>query len=232
MTSHSPILQLDGVHCTTLFGAAARNVLELTLQPGDLALVDSRDVMLSGAFADLCCGLLRPEEGRVHFLERDWLEQRQEVADALRGRIGRISENPGWLRFLDARTNILLKLLHHTRTDAETLSAEALKLAHHFGLPGIPSGSIGKLSQSDLTRASFVRAFLGDPKLVILESPVQGQFSDMISALLNQIARIRDLGGAAIWLTRSRIVWDNRIFPATHRYRLDHQGLSAIGAVS
>lgn len=232
MENRTPILQLAGVLCSTLFGAATRNSLELTLLPGDLVLIDSRDVTLSSAFSDLCCGLLHPEVGKVRFLDRDWLEQRQEIADALRGRIGRVSDNPGWLRFLDARTNIMLKLLHHTRTDADSLNAEAVQLAYHFGLPGIPSGQIGHLSPNDLVRAGFIRAFLGGPKLVILESPVQGQFSDMIAALLNQIARIRDLGGATIWMTRSRMIWDNRIFPATQRYRLDQQGLSAIGGAA
>ena len=50
----------------------------------------------------------------------------------------------------------------------------------------------------------------------------------MVAALLNQLLDVRDRGGAAIWLTRSRMIWDNPLFPATHRLRLDHQGLSAM----
>ena len=34
---------------------------------------------------------------------------------------------------------------------------------------------------------------------------------------------------AAVWLTRSRLVWDNRAFPATQRWRLDYAGLAALG---
>lgn len=226
MAQTDPILRLSHVRSAELFGRILGK-LDLVLEAGDLALIDARDTALAAAFADLCCGLHHPAEGDVRFLQRDWSRQPPETADALRGLIGRVMHEPGWLRFLDASTNILLRQIHHTRTDLETLYAEAAELAAYFGLPGLPSGSITRLSHSDLTRAGYVRAFVGQPKLVILESPVQGLYHDMVPALLNRIGEIRDQGGAAIWLTRSRLVWDNAAFPATHRLRLDHQGLIA-----
>src|SRR5262249_37448961 len=154
-----------------LFGRSI-GVLNLDLEPGDLALIDARDPMLAGGFADLCCGLHLPEEGEIRVLQRDWSRQPAEIADALRGLIGRVMSDPGWLRFLDAGTNILLQQLHHTRAQLDTLRAEASRLAKHFGLPGLPDGPMAELSAGDLVRAGFVRALLGAPKLVILESPV------------------------------------------------------------
>lgn len=225
MAPAGPILRLSSVRSVEMFGRVVGK-LDFTLEAGDLALIDARDSALAAGFADLCCGLHHPAEGAVRFLQRDWSRQPPEMADALRGLIGRVMNNPGWFRFLDAATNILLRQFHHTRTDLEALRAEAAGLAAHFGLPGLPSGSIAKLSPADLTRAGYVRAFLGKPKLVILESPVRGLYHDMVPALLNSIAEIRDQGGAAIWLTRSRLVWDNPAFPATHRLRLDHLGLA------
>lgn len=225
MARAESILRLSGVRSVELFGRIVGD-LDLILEPGDLALVDARDSALAAGFADLCCGLHHPASGEVRFLERNWSRQPLEVADALRGLIGRVMSAPGWLPFLDAATNILLRQVHHTRTDLETLHAEAAELAVHFGLPGLPSGPIAKLAPGDLTRAGYVRAFLGQPKLVILESPVQGLHHDLVPALLNRIAAVRDQGGAAIWLTRSRLVWDNAAFPATHRLRLDHLGLA------
>jgi phospholipid/cholesterol/gamma-HCH transport system ATP-binding protein len=225
MAQTAPILRLSSVRSVELFGRIVGK-LDFTLEAGELALIDARDTALAAAFADLCCGLHHPAEGTVRFLQRDWSRQPPEMADALRGLIGRVLSEPGWLRFLDASVNILLRQIHHTRTDLDTLYAEAAEFAVHFGLPGLPSGPITKLSRSDLTRAGYVRAFVGQPKLVILESPVQGLYHDMVPALLNRIAEVRDQGGAAIWLTRSRLVWDNAAFPATHRLRLDHLGLS------
>ena len=226
-----PILSLSNVRSMDLFGRSA-GALDLLLAAGDLALVDARDLPLASGFADLCCGLNRPAEGEVRFLQRDWSRQPAEMADALRGLIGRVMSAPGWLRFLDATTNVLLQQIHHTRADLETLREDAARLATHFGLPGLPNGPIAELSAGDLMRLGFVRAFVGEPKLVILESPVQGLHQDMVPALLNRLWEVRDRGGAAIWLTRSRLIWDNPLFPATHRLRLDHQGLSSVKAAA
>jgi len=130
---------------------------------------------------------------------------------------------------MDAAENILLGPLYHTRRAAEALRTEAAELARHFGMPGLPTGAIAALSADDLARAGLVRAFLGSPRLLILESPVQGVFTAIIPALLNRLAILRDAGGAALWLTRSRLVWENRTLPASHRWRLDHNGLTRIG---
>lgn len=226
-----PILTLSNVRSGDLFGRGA-GALDLQLEPGDLALVDARDLPLASGFADLCCGLHRTTEGEVRFLQRDWSRQPAEMADALRGLIGRVMSNPGWLRFLDATTNVLLQQIHHTRSDLDALREDAARLATHFGLPGLPNGPMAELSPGDLMRVGFVRAFVGEPKLVILESPVQGLHQDMVPALLNRLWEERDRGGAAIWLTRSRMIWDNPLFPATHRLRLDHLGLSQIKAAA
>ena len=226
-----PILALSNVRSPDLLGRSAA-ALDLQLEPGDLALIDARDLTLAAGFADLCCGLQPPAEGEVCFLRRDWSRQPAEMADALRGLIGRVMSDPGWLRFLDATTNVLLQQSHHTRADLHALREDAARLATHFGLPGLPNGSMAELSPGDLVRLGFVRAFVGEPKLVILESPVQGIYQDMVPALLNRLWEVRDRGGAAIWLTRSRMIWDNPQFPATHRLRLDHLGLSSLKAAA
>src|SRR5512145_423115 len=116
MAAASSVLELSDVRSVELFGRSV-GALDLQLNPGDMALIDARDLTLAGSFADLCCGLHRPEDGKVRFLQRDWSRQPVEMADALRGLIGRVMSNPGWLRFLDATTNVLLQQIHHTRSD-------------------------------------------------------------------------------------------------------------------
>ena len=225
MAQENAILRVSGVRSGELSGVRSGGTLALTLEAGELALIDARDPMLAMAFADLCCGLRHPQGGEVRFLERDWSRQPLQTADALRGLIGRVMSVPGWLRFLDAGTNIMLQQLHHTRVDTVTLRDEAARLAEHFGLPGLPSGPITELTPGDLLRAGFVRAFLGAPKLVILESPVQGLHRGIVPALINKLLEVCERGGAGIWLTRSRLIWDDPTFPAAHRLRLDHHGL-------
>ena len=130
--------------------------LDLQLEPGELALIDARDLPLASGFADLCCGLHHPADGEVRFLQRDWSRQPGEMADALRGLIGRVMANPGWLRFLDATTNVLLQQIHHTRSELDTLREGAASLATHFGLPGLPNGPMGELSAGDVDMRTVV----------------------------------------------------------------------------
>lgn len=197
----------------------------LRLLPGEFALVESNDPQRAAWFADLCCGFVRLAEGTVRFLGRDWTAMTPDYAAALRGRIGRVFGNVGWIDFLDVATNVLLPQLHHTRRDARELREEAAKLAGSFGLPGLPMGHPKDLSAKDLARAACIRAFLGEPALLLLESPLQARFADLAGPLLEALTAARQNGAAAIWLTSSDYVWRDRFAPVTHRLRLRDYGL-------
>ena len=196
---------------------------------GELALVDARHSLRPAWLADLCCGLLPLSGGSVRFLGHDWSAMPPDYAAALRGRIGRVFQSGNWVDFIDVATNILLPQLHHTRDDPIDLRERAIALSCAFGLPGLPLVRPGDLAASDLARAACVRAFLGDPELILLESPVQGRFNSLIAPLLDALAAARDRGAAAIWFTRSDLVWHDLSFPATHRLRLGERGLVPVG---
>jgi phospholipid/cholesterol/gamma-HCH transport system ATP-binding protein len=220
------ILDLDQAQSSRLFGTAADATLSLKVQPSELVLIDARDSDLASHFADLCTGLIPPESGGVSFMSHEWSRLPEEYAAALRGRVGRVFSGPSWIPYLDAATNIMLPQLHHTRHAVARLRAEATELCTLFGLPGLPIGPITALSASDLVRAGFARAFLGEPMLLLLESPVQGLYADLVPLLLNRLAIARDRGAAALWLTRSKLVWSDRSFPTTQRLRLGYHGLA------
>jgi hypothetical protein len=61
--------------------------------------------------------------------------------------------------------------------------------------------------------------------LVLLESPVQGRFTNLMPPLLNALAAARDRGAAAVWFTRSDLVWRDPSIPATMRLLLGERGL-------
>lgn len=210
-------------------GDAPVAAVDLCLLSGEFALVDSRHSGQVAWLADLCSGLLPLAAGSVRFLGRDWSAMPWDYAAALRGRIGRVFRSGGWIGSVDVATNILLPQLHHTRDDPSSLRERAVALSCAFGLPGLPLVRPLELVASDLARAVCVRAFLGDPELILLESPVQGRFITLIAPLLNALAAARDRGAAAIWFTRSDLVWNDLSFPATHRLRLGERGLVPVG---
>lgn len=222
----APILDLAAARPQIGDDDASVPKVDLQLMPGELALVDACHSMRSAWVADLCCGLLPLAAGSARFLGRDWSVVPQDYADALRGRIGRVFLSGSWIGFLDVATNILLPRLHHTRDDPNDLRERATALCCAFGLPGLPLIRPGELTAHDLARAACVRAFLGDPMLVLLESPVQGRFDTLVAPLLDAMAAARDRGAAAVWFTRSDLIWRDSSVPATMRLRLSERDLT------
>jgi phospholipid/cholesterol/gamma-HCH transport system ATP-binding protein len=230
MRSETPILELAMAVVEPELDLAINVPLSLRLQPGECALIEAADVRQFAIFADLCSGLIEPHSGEVRILGRDWQDLPDDYAAAMRGRIGRVFTNGAWVPFLVVETSILLPLLHHTRQDRDDLRREALALAQQFGLPGLPLDRPGDLSPADLDRAALVRAFLGEPHLVLVEdqSDMSGHFS---SAIFNAIAATCDRGGAVVWLARERAS-RGAAFPASQHLRLTDQGLALVRAVA
>jgi len=225
MDPSAPVVDLAGARPQVGADEAPALEIDLRLMAGELALVDARHSARLAWFANLCCGLVPLAAGTARFLGRDWSAVPPDYADALRGRIGRVFFSGSWIGFLGVSTNILLPQLHHTRDDPNELRDRATALCCAFGLPGLPLVRPGELAASDLARAACVRALLGDPALVLLESPVQGRFTNLMPPLLNALAAARDRGAAAVWFTRSDLVWRDSSVPATMRLRLGERGL-------
>jgi phospholipid/cholesterol/gamma-HCH transport system ATP-binding protein len=205
--------------------------IALTVMPDELVLLELPTAARIALLADVVCGCLAPREGRVAFLGRDWREEPPERADALRGRIGRLFGAEPWLPWLTVADNVLLAPLYHTRLPRATLQAEAARLARIFGLPGLPLGFPETLGPDDRARAALVRAFLGQPRLVVLENPTDPPLgTEIMPGLLAEIRAVRDRGGAVLWLTHRPGVVADRSLPATQRWSLRGQRLAPLTA--
>src|SRR3954453_19945846 len=225
MRSAVPILQLSLAEAEHVQDLGVNAPLSLRVLAGECTLIEGSDAAQLAAFADLCSGLVPLRAGDVRFAGRDWSDLPHDYAAALRGRIGRVFATGGWLPFLDVETNILLPQLHHTRRDLEGLRQEAQALAKEFGFPGLPLGRVDTFAAADLGRAGLVRAFLGEPLLVLLEDPTGGQLAPTLPAVLNRAAMTRDRGGAVVWLARNGFVRINPSFPADQWLQLSSEGL-------
>jgi len=225
MSGTAPILELLGARPGTIASRLPPVQLDLQLMPGQCAMVEARDPAQAAEFADLCCGLLPLLQGSVRFLGRDWAEATDEHASAMRGRIGRVYGAGAWISFLGTDVNILLSQLHHTRQLESVLIESAAELSYKFGLPGLPQTRPGALAAADLARAACVRAFVGEPMLLLLERPEQGQFADLVPPLLSALTAAHDRHAASIWLTCGDAVWHDPNFSATKRLRLLDRGL-------
>jgi phospholipid/cholesterol/gamma-HCH transport system ATP-binding protein len=222
----TPVLVLDAAHGIGEDLPAA--ALNLELHEGDFAMIEAPGPRRGATLADMCSGLASLAGGTVRFLGRNWRSVPDEHADALRGRIGRLFHRPIGADTPDVAARILLARRHHTRIPEAALRAEATAWALRFGLPGLPSGPARLLAEPDLLRAACVRAFLGQPRLVILELAAAAQQPDLLPALLGASAEARGQGAAVMWLAVVGSLPQGSTIRPTHRLRLSDAGLSQL----
>jgi len=174
--------------------------VDLAARAGEFVVVLTPSRRTAAALADACCGLMPTAAGRCALLGRDWRGCGADVAAALRGQVGRCFCRGGWLGYMGVDDNVLAPQLFHTRRDREDVRDEAAAIAEHFGLPGLPMGRPGTLGADDLQRAMLVRAFLGKPRLVVLERPTGGD-PTLAPAVLDAVMRAAEDGAATVLIT-------------------------------
>ena len=229
IAEHRSILRFEKVKLETHQGGGGETIdCDMNLFGGDLALINLERPRFGSVLADASCGLHQATQGSILFLGKDWSALPSDTANALRGRIGRVFTFGNWINRLTLLENILLPQLHHTRRNFTELRDEAVYLAAHFGLPGLPSGLPADVMRTDHQRAACVRAFLGQPLLIILEEPTFGVYPEILPPLINAIRKACDRGCGVIWLTMEDRVWNDPMLPATHRFRLTARKLMEV----
>jgi len=228
MAGVEPVLELLGAVPSFDETGFAPAPYDLRLMPGDCAVISCRDADRGTMFADLCSGLVTLTQGAARCQGLDWRDLAELQADALRGRIGRISRRGAWLDGIGTDANILLPQLHHTTRRESVVVQEAVALAEGFGLPGLPVAPPQRLSVGDLLRAACVRAFLGPPALLLLENPIAGAEHEIMTPFLDEVTRVRHAGAAVVLLVRSMAEWRPHRALFTHGLHLIDEGLFAM----
>jgi len=231
MSVIEPVLELRAALSFFEESSLPNTPLDLRLMPGNCALIETHDMERAAAFADLCSGMVALQKGDVRFMGFDWTALRHEQAFALRGRIGRIHQRGAWADMLPTHVNIMLPQLHHTREPEAAVARSALDLARQLGLPGLPLVRPDRLSEADLIRSACVRAFLGDPKLLLLEQAISVDHAELITPMLDLLSRALDRGAVAVCFTRDASLWRTHAFPVSHRLHLMEDGLKPMRSV-
>ncbi|MDB6027211.1 MAG: ABC-type transport system involved in resitance to organic solvent, ATP-binding protein [Verrucomicrobiales bacterium] len=190
------------------------------LHAGELLLVRMEREGERLPLADATEGLVPPTQGNIQFLGENWQRISADRAAGLRGKIGRLFEDEGWITDLEVDQNIMLAERHHTRRSEKDITEEALQLARVFGLPGLPRGLPESMRRWDLRKAACIRAFLGQPAFIILEQPVRGVYADLLAPLISAVQSARRRGAAVLWTVTDLKIWNHPGIFATTRARM------------
>ena len=210
--SDKPILQLDGV---TVSGAPARmtDLTELSFQldAGDLMVVVPERHVETVSLYDVATGLIAPDSGTVSFGGEEWPRMSLFNQSEARGRIGRIFEGEGWVSNLSVFENIALSQRHHTTRSDRELREAIVSLSGRIGLRDCLAERTHTLARGERRRAQWVRALVGKPDLLLLNTPLVDVRVDDQAILFELLAEARAQGTAVIWKSRDVASWQGKL---------------------
>ncbi|MBI2437331.1 MAG: hypothetical protein HYV36_00750 [Lentisphaerae bacterium] len=188
--------------------------------PGTLSIIRVEPGNEQLPLADLAQGLKSPTEGSILFQGGAWDTMSAEQALACRARIGRAFDGHGWISNLNVNENVTLAQRHHTGRAIAEILAEAEALARAFGLAELPKVRPALAPRQDLRRAEWIRAFLGQPRLVLLERPMQGVAWEHLSRLVGAVREACSRKAAVLWLSDTDRIEQAAELPPTTRYAM------------
>lgn len=196
------VLEFDGVWLppTWPYDTALDDV-SFAVHPGELLLITLAPGRVRSPFADLTQGLIDPHRGQVRIAGRSWTQMPIPEMARHRSRVGRVFDVGGWVSNLNVDENVLLAQRHHDTAPAAELRRRADELARSFGMDGVPTQRPAEASQNELRLSQWVRAFLGDMRLLVLERPARDVQPEAIEPLLKSLRAAREGGAAVLWIT-------------------------------
>jgi len=202
--------------------------IDLVLKRGELAIVSVDRGHGFTPLADAAQGLLVPDQGGVYFLGKNWSDLRPAAAADARHKIGRVFVEGGWVSNLNIDENITLGQRHHTNLPIDEIYREAEKLGVFFGLKSLPSRRPAMVRRSILRRAGWVRAFSGDPELILLEEPLKDAYTELLHYLIKGLASALTRGAAVLWITSDMRFLDQTRLAPFKTYRMKGPKLSPL----
>ena len=148
----------------------------------------------------IALGLIRPQRGRVIV---DGFDAARYPLEA-RARMGGLIETPGFYRRLDGRSNLLL-LARLQGMSPRRSREEVDRLLEVVGLTGVGPKHVGSYSQGMRQRLGIAQAILGNPKIVLLDEPMNGLDPEGIGEIRSLLVRLRDEEGMTVLLSSHQI---------------------------
>lgn len=209
---------------------------DLRIREGELVTVQIDAATRTREVASMIQGLIAPSEGEVLFCDQDWLGGDYDRHFRMRSQIGRVFEGQAWIENLNVDENVTLSCRHHGWSEA-SIRESARFWVKRLEIEGLSRKRPAFVAPSTLQIHQWIRAFLGSPKLLLLERPLQFLSTAWLPKLIGAIDQLRSRGAAVLWFhsgtdleavsiaephVRLRLQ-DRYLRPATVNGGLDHE---------
>lgn len=178
--------------CKAYGGKNAVDHVDLVVPEGAIYGFIGRNGSGKSTTQKMVCGLATPTSGEIHLFDKplDDPEARRKV--------GTLIETPGVYPGMSAIENLILQGYSVGVKDPK---AEALRSLDMVGLNQFAKKKAKHLSLGMKQRLGIAIAMLGDPKLLVLDEPINGLDPEGIIDLRNVIARLNTEFGITIFIS-------------------------------
>ena len=140
----------------------------------------------------IICGLLLPSKGEISLFGKP-------ANDAeTRERMGVLIENPGVYYGWTAQENLLMQAFNIGLSKPKEKVSEALKMV---GLGDVGKKKVKEFSLGMKQRLGIATAFLGNPKLLVLDEPINGLDPEGIREIRQTLMRLNQEYGVTILIS-------------------------------
>ena len=186
------IMTTDGL--TKMYGekAAAKDV-SIHIRPGSIYGLIGRNGAGKTTVMRMLSGLSTPTKGSFSMFGKTGNDAMKEMRN-----VGVLIEHPGIYPNLSAHKNLKLKAIAMGCDKRKGYIDELLKLV---GLENAKQKKAGSFSLGMRQRLGIALALIGDPKLIILDEPINGLDPQGIVEVRQMLAKLRDERGITIMIS-------------------------------
>lgn len=191
-----PLLSLKGVR----FGYGERRILDdvsLTVRRGSIVALVGGSGSGKTTILRLIGGLLRPQQGTVHFEGVDLANLDRDGLYAVRRRMGMLYQFGALFTDLSVFDNVAFPLREHTDLSETLIRDLVLLKLNAVGLRGVSHYRTSQLSGGMARRVALARAIALDPPLIMYDEPFAGLDPISLSTVAQLIRRLTDTLGCA-----------------------------------
>jgi ABC-2 type transport system ATP-binding protein len=183
--------------CRRFGDRTAVNNLSLTLRRGEVVALLGPNGAGKTTTLRMLAGLIAPSSGSIAL---GGVPLTAESADALRGRVGLLTEMPGLWDRLSVRVNLLTYARLYGLAPPQQVVDRTLAMV---GLSDRARDMAGTLSKGLRQRLAIGRALMHEPSIVLLDEPTAGLDPSSARHVRNLIADVREQGRAVLVSTHN-----------------------------